>query len=198
MPTFMLINVVFAMLSIAVPSSNFTVIDIAAASIEHVKSTLDFSDELDGVLAEPPAIEEETYYADDFEEFFETNTNTQVTQTPEPTTNTWNISVQNCTEDPYSAQNCVNSSAITYIDFSPYNGPQWVGGHNTGSAGVILSFQVGDIINVSGSSAAGTYRVTGESWVPKANGIDVGSLGQGFAFQTCSGSQMRLVWATRI
>lgn len=109
----------------------------------------------------------------------------------------YTLYASNCA-DTWNAQSCVDGSSISYIDFSPWGGPQWVGGHNTGASGVIANFQAGDIVTVSGSSAAGTYRISGSSWIPKVSGQSASSLGGGFAFQTCVGNQMRLVWASRI
>lgn len=110
---------------------------------------------------------------------------------------TYTLYASTCS-DADQGQACVDSTSVTYIDFSPWDGPQWVGGHRGGEAGVILNFNPGDVVTVVGSAAAGTYQITGAQWVPKTHGIDVSTVGQGFAFQTCSDTQMRIVWATRI
>lgn len=99
--------------------------------------------------------------------------------------------------DAWNAQGCVNSYSITAIDYTPWGGPFWVGGHVGGAAGVINSFKVGDTVVVSGAGA-GTYKVTGITWIPKVSGQSASSLGGGFAFQTCDGNQMRIVYATRV
>lgn len=113
-----------------------------------------------------------------------------------PAARTWTLNASYCA-DPFAAQSCVDSYGVSYVDFSPWGGPRWIGGHNGGAAGVILNFQPGDIVTVYGSGA-GTYRITGSTWIPRVTGQGVSSLGGGVAFQTCSGSQMRLVYAVRI
>ena len=110
--------------------------------------------------------------------------------------NTWHLSVSAC-PDAWNGQSCVDGYGVTAIDFSPWGGPYWIGGHTGGAAGQILNFQVGDTVVVSGAGA-GTYRVTGSTWIPKVAGQSASQFGTGFAFQTCSGNQMRLVFATRI
>lgn len=106
------------------------------------------------------------------------------------------ISASQCS-DPWQAQSCVDGYSITATDFSPWGGPYWIGGHSGGSAGQFLSWNVGDKVEVSGAGA-GTYQITSVSWVPKVAGQQASSLGAGFAFQTCSGNQMKVLYATRV
>ena len=95
-------------------------------------------------------------------------------------------------------QACVDAGGVSYKDYRSYGGPQWIGGHNYGSAGSILNYQIGDTITVGGSSAAGTYRITGDQWVSK-DGHCVDEFGTGYVFQTCGdGDSMRLVHAEKI
>ena len=111
---------------------------------------------------------------------------------------TYYLSASMCA-DAWNAAGCVDGYGVTAVDFSPWGGPYWIGGHSSGSAGVIANFQVGDVVVVSGAGA-GTYKVTGSTWVPKPTESETpaSSLGKGFAFQTCVGNRMRVVYASRI
>ena len=86
-------------------------------------------------------------------------------------------------------QSCVNSYSVVAVDLHPYNGPFWFGGHRGGTAGQILNYSVGDLVQVSGAGA-GTYSITGSTWIGRDNDSrnDYSKLGNGIVFQTCGDS----------
>ena len=109
---------------------------------------------------------------------------------------TYHLSSSHCA-DPYAAQGCIDGSGVSTVNFTEMGGPVWIGGHSSGAAGVILSFKVGDIVVVSGSGA-GTYQITGVGWLDKVPGQEPSILGTGYAFQTCSGNQMKVLYANKV
>lgn len=104
----------------------------------------------------------------------------------------WSFSASNCA-DPMNGQGCVDSGGVTSIDYSASGGPQWIGGHSSGSAGAINNFKTGDTVSVNGS----TYKITGSTYIPKKAGQSPSSLGTGTVFQTCAGDKMKVVYAEK-
>lgn len=113
-----------------------------------------------------------------------------------PSYNTYYVSSVYC-GDYINAQGCVDSYSFTTVDYSSVGGPFWIGGHNHGPAGIINNFNVGDHVVVSGSGA-GTYRITGFTYIPKGSGTDVRNFGGSIVFQTCTSTNMRVAYAERI
>lgn len=99
-------------------------------------------------------------------------------------------------EDAWDAQNCINSLNVSFIDFTPWDGPQWVGGHNAGEGNIIADFRVGDTVKVAGTPAEGTYRVLSREFI--TSGTKSSNVGPGFVFQTSIDDKPILVRAEKI
>ena len=112
------------------------------------------------------------------------------TTTPQPTTH--RLQSRDCA-DPWKAQDCVDAGGIITANFTEWFGPIWVGGHASGPAQVIAQINVGDKVQVVGSTAEGMYVADRVQWVKKEP-IDVADMGTATVLQVCVGDQMRLVW----
>ena len=106
------------------------------------------------------------------------------------------VSSSSCS-DPFAAEQCLDGQGIKTIDFTPWGGPIWIGGHRYGAAGDFASYQVGDTVIVSGAGA-GTYQITNISLLSKETGIQANSLGGGYAFQTCTSDHRRVLHAIKV
>ena len=91
-------------------------------------------------------------------------------------------------------QSSVDSTSIALISI-PWAGLTLVAGHSYGPAGIVANFTPGDTVRVDGN-AAGLYRVTSTMSVPY--GTNSSQIPSGFAFQTCVGNMLYLVYATQI